>query len=102
MTPGAPSSCGWAVPSSSVLPESLLNVRLERRGDIDVRKRFIRWNRDAQKGAERFPSLPDIKNQQPIRGNRFAHRLHVPSKDGQTMLPIGETVVEGAGEDDVP
>jgi hypothetical protein len=67
-----------------------------------VRKRFIRWNRDAQESAERLPSLSDVKNEQSIRGNRLAHRLDVPSKNGQTMRAIGETVVEGAGEDDVP
>src|SRR5215211_9549599 len=84
------------------LPESLLNVHLERRGVIDVRKRFIRRNRDAQERAERLPPLLDVKDQQTIWSNRLSHRLIVLGKDALAMLAIGETVVERAGKDDIP
>src|SRR4051812_30504978 len=69
---------------------------------IDMGKGFTLRNGDAQEGAERRPSLLDVKDQQPIRGNRLAHGLHVVGKDGLAVLSIGKTTVEGAGEDDVP
>ena len=75
---------------------------MERRGVIDVRKRFILRNGDAQERAERLPPLLDVKDQQPVRGNRLAHRLNVLGKDGLAMRAIREPTVEGAGVDDVP
>ena len=65
-------------------------IRFERRRVIDVRKRFILRNGHAQERAERLPPLLDVKDQQPIRGNRLAHRVIVPSKDGLAMRAIGE------------
>src|SRR5687768_1608176 len=69
---------------------------------IDMRKRLVLWNGGTQEGAEWLPSLLDIKDQQPMRGNRLAHRAHVPGKDGLAMCPIGETMAERAVENDVP
>src|SRR5215208_7032285 len=69
---------------------------LERRGFVDARKRFILGNGDIEEGAERSPPLLDLKDQQPIRSNRLAHCLIVPSKDGLAVRPIAETIVEGA------
>ena len=75
---------------------------MERRGVIDMRKRFIPGNGDTQERAEWLPPLLDVEDQQPLRGNRLAHCLHVSGKDGFAMGPIGEPIVERAGVDDVP
>ena len=69
---------------------------MERRGVIDMRKRFILWNGHAQERAERLPPLLDVEDQQPIRGNRLANRVNMLGKDGLAMRAIREPTVEGA------
>ena len=76
--------------------------RMERCRVIDMGKRFILRNGDAQECAERLPPLLDVEDQQPVWGDRLAHRRIVLGKDGLAMRPIDKTTVEGAVEDDVP
>ena len=66
-----------------------------------MRKRFIRRNGNPQERAERPPSLLDVKDQQPVRGDRLPHRLVVTGEDGKTMRTIAEPTVEGVRPDDV-
>src|SRR3954471_24944122 len=75
---------------------------MERCRVIDVGKRFVFRNGDAQKCTERLPPLLDVEDQQPLWSNRLAHRLIVLGKDVLAMLPITQTTVERASEDDVP
>src|SRR5215208_6531771 len=69
---------------------------------IDVRKRFIVRNGHAQECAERLPPLLDLKDQQPLRGDRLLHLEIVLSKDSLAMRAIGQSTAKGAGGDDVP
>ena len=61
---------------------------MERCRVIDVGKRFVFRNGDAQECTERLPPLLDIEDQQPLWGNRLPHRLIVLSKGVLAMLPI--------------
>src|SRR5215210_3352136 len=103
--PGTDGGCASARPWSLQLePYRVIDMvkLMERRSVIDMRKRFIYRNGDAQECAERLPPLLDVEDQQLIRGDRLLHRLIVLSKDGLAMRAIGETIVEGAGGDNVP
>src|SRR5215208_4874814 len=75
---------------------------MERGRVIDMRKRFILGNGDAQESAEWLPPLLDVEDQQPIGGDRLAYRCNVLGKDGLTMRPVTETIAKGTGVDDVP
>ena len=79
------------------LLDPLAFVGLEFRRVIDVRKRLIVRNRHAQERAQRLPPLLDVKDQQPVRGDRLMDCLIVLGKDRLDMRAVVGPVREGAG-----
>src|SRR5215216_3996603 len=87
--------------SSSARRCNAAEYRPERGGLIGARKRFILRNGDAQERAERHPPFLDVKDQEPIRGDRLLHCLTVLGKDGLTMRAIGQATTKDVVPGDV-